>query len=130
MPTLFRRVRYWLARRRRDADLAEELEFHRRMAQERLEQSGMPTADAVHASRRTLGNVTLAREEAREVGGGPRSRRFPATHARATSSSAAPRPNRCAAWPSPRTSSPDLAVWRRSGGRSHPAMNVRRRSSG
>jgi hypothetical protein len=38
MLTLFRRVRYWLEGRRRETELAEELEFHRRMAQERLEQ--------------------------------------------------------------------------------------------
>jgi putative ABC transport system permease protein len=67
MRTLFRRVRYWMDRSRREAELSEELEFHRRMAQERLEQSGMPTTDAAHAGRRTLGNVTLAREDAREV---------------------------------------------------------------
>ena len=67
MRTLIRRVAFWLGRHRFDAELAEELENHRAMEQERLERSGMPAKDAACASRRALGNVTLAREEARSV---------------------------------------------------------------
>ena len=67
MRTLIRRVAFWFRRHQCDVDLAEELENHRAMAQERLEQSGMPAKDAALASRRALGNVTLAREEARDV---------------------------------------------------------------
>lgn len=52
---LLRRLRYWLDRRRLDAELAEELEFHRSM----LASSGAPAV--------AMGNVTLAREEARAV---------------------------------------------------------------
>ena len=47
---LFRRIDYWMHRRKRDAELAEELEFHR-------SQSDAPA----------LGNTTLAREEARAI---------------------------------------------------------------
>src|SRR4030095_6983024 len=57
----------WLNRRRLERDLAEELELHRAMKQQRLEQGGMTVADAKDSSRRALGNVTLAREDARAV---------------------------------------------------------------
>jgi predicted permease len=67
MPNLLRRFRYWINLRTRASDLAEEIEGHRAMTQEKLERSGMPAVDAADASRRSLGNVTLAREDAREV---------------------------------------------------------------
>ena len=67
MRTLFRRITYWIARRSREADLAEELECHRALTQARLERSGLPATEARYASRRALGNVTLAREDARSV---------------------------------------------------------------
>ena len=51
MSKLLRRVEYWLRRRERDAELAEEMEFHRAMLGERA-----PGA---------MGNTTLAREDAR-----------------------------------------------------------------
>jgi predicted permease len=47
---LLRRLDYWLHRRKRDAELAEELEFHR-----------------AHTGSPDLGNTTLAREDARAV---------------------------------------------------------------
>ena len=47
--------------------LAEEIETHRQLRQAQLERDGLSPADAALASRRALGNVTLAREEAREV---------------------------------------------------------------
>ncbi|MBZ5603244.1 MAG: ADOP family duplicated permease [Acidobacteriia bacterium] len=46
---LLRRLDYWMHRRKRDAELAEEMEFHRSMA-------GAP-----------IGNTTIAREDARAV---------------------------------------------------------------
>jgi predicted permease len=67
MRTLLGRVQYWLRRRQLDAGLVEELESHRAMKQEQLERSGMSREDAAAASRRALGNVTLAREDARSV---------------------------------------------------------------
>jgi putative ABC transport system permease protein len=64
---LLRRVTYWFKRRQLEAELAEELELHRSMKQQQLEQNGMPSVDATYASRRALGNVTLAREDARAI---------------------------------------------------------------
>lgn len=55
MTRFLRRLRYWKSRKQMDADLSEELEFHRAM----LENSGSaPTA---------MGNTTMAREDARAV---------------------------------------------------------------
>jgi predicted permease len=61
--TFLRRLRYLLRHRRIEAEVAEELETHRLMAQQRALDNG--TADTVAASRRAMGNVTLAREDAR-----------------------------------------------------------------
>ena len=55
MTRLQRRLRYWLHRTKMDAELAEEMEFHRAM----LEDNKQP-----HAS---IGNMILAREDARGV---------------------------------------------------------------
>src|SRR5688572_13636734 len=57
---------FWM-RRREEAALLEELEFHRSQIQADLEAGGMSPAEARDASRRRMGNVTLAREDAREV---------------------------------------------------------------
>jgi macrolide transport system ATP-binding/permease protein len=65
MQRFLRRIQYWFRVRRLEADIAEELEVHRAMTQEKLERDGLSAADAFAASRRALGNVTLAREEAR-----------------------------------------------------------------
>ena len=61
--TFLRRLLYLFRHRRIEAEVAEELETHRLMAQQRALDNG--TADAVAASRRIMGNVTLAREDAR-----------------------------------------------------------------
>ena len=62
-----RRVRYWLGARRHAADLAAELEDHRARLQAALEADGLPAAEAAARSRRAMGNITLAREDARHV---------------------------------------------------------------
>jgi predicted permease len=67
MSTLLRRIAYWIRQRRIEAELAEEIETHRAMAQARLEASGASAADARLESRRALGNVTRAKEDARSV---------------------------------------------------------------
>ncbi len=67
MPTIFRRISYLLRRRRRDADLREELEFHRAMKQRDLEAAGHAPADAAHATARALGGQMLARDQVRDV---------------------------------------------------------------
>lgn len=60
-----RRLWYSLRHRDADVDLAEELESHRAMAQARLERAGLAAPDAAAESRRLMGNLTLAREDAR-----------------------------------------------------------------
>ena len=54
MMKLFRRLRYWLHQRKHEADLAEEMDFHRAML-------------ADEGKARAMGNATLMREEARAV---------------------------------------------------------------
>ena len=51
----------------RDRALAEEIEAHRAFVEDELRRAGLSVADAAAESRRRLGNVTLAREDAREV---------------------------------------------------------------
>jgi hypothetical protein len=60
-----RRVRYLFRQRQIEADMAEELETHREMARDRALKAGDAGPDASAASRRVMGNVTLAREDAR-----------------------------------------------------------------
>ena len=69
---LLRRAWFRLNARRHGADLAAEIEHHRARTQAALEQDGWSVRDAETASRRILGNATLAQEDAREVwiGGG------------------------------------------------------------
>jgi putative ABC transport system permease protein len=50
-----------------EAELAEEVEFHRARTQAALESDGLSPAAADAAARRRLGNTTLAREDARAV---------------------------------------------------------------
>jgi len=67
MTSLIRRLWYRVTQARHDTDLSEEIETHRQLRQAQLERGGLSPADAALASRRALGNVTLAREEARDV---------------------------------------------------------------
>jgi len=67
MTTWWRRIRFAVRRGRMEADLTEEIENHRAMLEERLRQSGLSSQDAAAASRRALGNVTLSREDSREI---------------------------------------------------------------
>lgn len=62
-----RHIARWFALGRLDAELAEELEHHRALTKARFEADGMAAAEAEHASQRAMGNVTLAREDARDV---------------------------------------------------------------
>lgn len=66
MGNLFRRARYWISERKAAADLAEELEFHRAQLERSIESSG-ESPDPAAASRRAMGNATIAAEEARGV---------------------------------------------------------------
>jgi predicted permease len=67
MASLVRRFVHFLRRSRRDADLREEIEVHRALRQAALERDGLAPDEAARASRRALGNVTLAVEDARDV---------------------------------------------------------------
>jgi predicted permease len=64
---LWRRIRWWLDRRTREADLAEEVAFHEAETRRRLEASGLSPAEARLAGRRAMGNTVFMREEARAV---------------------------------------------------------------
>ena len=59
MAMLFRRLRHLLNRARYERELAEEIETHRAMVEERHA--------STDASRRVMGNITLAREDAQSV---------------------------------------------------------------
>jgi putative ABC transport system permease protein len=67
MRRLLRHLHYWIHRHRIEAELEEELEFHRAARQSALETSGLSAAAAADAARRALGNTLLAREDARAV---------------------------------------------------------------
>ena len=67
MAKLFRRLRYLLRQGRMERELAREIEHHRELTRLRLEGEGQPAQGAVARSARILGNVCLAREDARAV---------------------------------------------------------------
>jgi macrolide transport system ATP-binding/permease protein len=67
MGTWLRRLAYLFRQSRHDAELREEIEAHRALRAEDLEQDGLTPPQAAAASRRAIGNVLLAREDAREV---------------------------------------------------------------
>jgi predicted permease len=62
----------WLRRifsglRRRDDALVEEIDAHRALIEDELRRAGLSSVEAAAEGRRRLGNVTLAREDARDV---------------------------------------------------------------
>jgi predicted permease len=65
MGRLIRRLRYWLRQGEHDAALREELEFHRAKKLQEFETSGLTPGAARVEAARLIGNVTLARENAR-----------------------------------------------------------------
>ena len=67
MTSVFRKVQWWLQRRRREAQLQEELEFHLAEEIDERRAGGLPPEEATWAARRDLGNATLVREDARRV---------------------------------------------------------------
>lgn len=66
MREAIRRLLDRLRRERLDAELAEELRFHREQAERDARASGMGAEEARHAAARALGDVAVAREDARE----------------------------------------------------------------
>src|SRR4030095_11954198 len=67
MMALLRRLLHVVRWSRHDADLREEMETHRALRQAALEREGRGPIDAAAASRRAMGSVTLAVEDARDV---------------------------------------------------------------
>jgi putative ABC transport system permease protein len=64
---ILRALLHMFRRSRHDADLREEMETHRALRQAALEREGLEPGEAERASRRAMGNVTLAVEDVREV---------------------------------------------------------------
>jgi len=67
MRALHRYLLYLLRRSDHDAELREEIESHRAHRQDAFERTGLAPPSAASASRRAMGNVTLAIEDVREV---------------------------------------------------------------
>ena len=67
MRELMRRAMHVLRRRQFDADLAEEMAFHRDMAAHELERRGASGDDATNGARRAFGSAALAADQARDV---------------------------------------------------------------
>jgi len=67
-----RRLSYWLRFDARADDLRDELDTHRQLLADDFRRRGLSPADADAAARRTLGNDTYMREEARAVWLAPR----------------------------------------------------------
>ena len=69
MKSFFRKLRWLLRRRKKDAELREELQFHLAEEAEEREAEGMATEEARRAARRELGNLTLVGENTRAAWG-------------------------------------------------------------
>jgi predicted permease len=67
MSTWFRRLAYLFRQRQHDADLRDEIEAHRALRAAHFERDGLTPEQAADASRRSVGNVLLAREDVRDV---------------------------------------------------------------
>src|SRR5258705_12834787 len=61
------RAGFWPQARPPAADFGAEIEHHRARMQASLESGGLAPAEAAVTSRRAMGNVTLAREDARSI---------------------------------------------------------------
>src|SRR5215472_10429956 len=64
---LLRRLGYWINRRKIQSELEEEIESHRAMKREALEKDGLAPEQSYTAANRSMGNVTMAIEDARHV---------------------------------------------------------------
>ena len=69
MTTFFRKLRWLTERRRREADLQEELQFHLEEEAEQRQSAGLARKEARLAARRDLGNLTLVEENTRAMWG-------------------------------------------------------------
>jgi predicted permease len=64
---LYRRMLYVLRQRRNAAELAEEIDFHRQLAEQEQQAAGLSPDEAAIGARRQMGNRTQASEDARRV---------------------------------------------------------------
>ena len=69
MNAFLRRLRWFVSRRRKDAELREELEFHLSAEIEAHRAAGLSEQQARDAARRDLGNVTVVVEDTRAAWG-------------------------------------------------------------
>src|SRR5438309_2204983 len=67
MPAFFRRAWYLFKRRQIEADVADEMAFHREMAARQLERDGQKPSDASLQAQRSFGSVALAMDRTRDV---------------------------------------------------------------
>ena len=67
MTSLFRKLTWWLQRRRKEDELREELQFHLEEEAGERQADGLSEDEARWAARRDLGNVTLLREDTRTL---------------------------------------------------------------
>jgi hypothetical protein len=67
--SLFRKLGWLVTRRRREAELEEELRFHLGEETEQRESEGLSTEQASRAARHDLGNLTLLHEDTRAAWG-------------------------------------------------------------
>lgn len=67
MRRLWKRLQWFLHRKQFDAELAEELEFHRQLKQDELRAAGLTEPESRDAARRRMGNLALATEDARGI---------------------------------------------------------------
>jgi len=65
--TLLRRIRYWLASDRGQADLEDEMRLHVALRAEKLRASGMEYTEAHATARRGFGNQLQLQERSREM---------------------------------------------------------------
>ena len=67
MIALFRKLGWWLQRRRKEEELREELQFHLDAEIADREAEGWSEREAISAARRDLGNITVVHEDARTL---------------------------------------------------------------
>ena len=67
MTSLFRKLRWWANRDRKEEELREELQFHLDEEAERRRDEGLAADQAQWAARRDLGNITVLEEKVRAV---------------------------------------------------------------
>lgn len=69
MNQIFRKLGWLAQRRRKEAELRDELQFHLQEEAEEAEAAGLMAEEAKYAARRELGNVTLLMEDTRAMWG-------------------------------------------------------------